>query len=98
MNTIITTIYLLGVPLLVMRLSKRWEWIDKVSPMTVLYIIGLAIANLIPDNNPVFNVDTNTNTLFSNLAVPLAIPLMLMGCDMNNWNVGKAFKVFFSGL
>nr|MCR5192915.1 DUF819 family protein [Bacteroidales bacterium] len=47
---------------------------------------------------PVFNVDTNTNTLFSNLAVPLAIPLMLMGCDMNNWNVGKAFKVFFSGL
>lgn len=98
MNTIITTIYLLGVPLLVMRLSKRWEWIDKVSPMTVLYIIGLAVANLIPDNNPVFNVDTNTNTLFSNLAVPLAIPLMLMGCDMNNWNVGKAFKVFFSGL
>lgn len=98
MNTIITIIYLLGTPLLVMRLAKRWTWIDKVSPMSVLYVIGLAVANLIPANNGIFNVDTATNTLFSNIAVPLAIPLMLMGCNMNGWHVGKAFKVFLSGL
>lgn len=66
--------------------------------MTVLYLVGLAVANLIPADNAVFNVDLSANTLFSNIAVPLAIPLMLMGCDMNNWQVGKAFKVFLSGL
>ena len=48
MNTLLTIIYLLGIPLLVMRLAKRWSWIEKVSPMTVLYLIGLAVANLIP--------------------------------------------------
>lgn len=98
MNTILTIIYLLGVPFLVIQLSKRWSWIDKVSPMTVLYIIGLAVANLIPIDNPVFNIDEGTNTLFSNIAVPLAIPLMLMGCDMGGWHVSKALKVFLSGL
>ncbi|MBP5189358.1 MAG: DUF819 family protein [Bacteroidales bacterium] len=98
MNTIITIVYLLGVPLLVMQLAKRWSWIEKISPMTVLYLVGLAVANLIPADNAVFNVDLSANTLFSNIAVPLAIPLMLMGCDMNNWQVGKAFKVFLSGL
>ena len=98
MSTIITIIYLLCVPLLVMWLAKRWTWIDKVSPMTVLYVIGLAVANLIPTDNGIYNVDLQTNTLFSNIAVPLAIPLMLMGCNMNGWKVGKAFKVFFSGL
>lgn len=98
MNTAITIIYLLGVPLLVMQLAKRWTWIDKVSPMTVLYIIGLAAANLIPADNGIFNIDSNTNTLFSNIAVPLAIPLMLMGCNTGGWKVGKAFKVFLSGL
>lgn len=98
MNTAITIIYLLGVPLLVMQLAKRWTWIDKVSPMTVLYIIGLAAANLIPANNGIFNIDGDTNTLFSNIAVPLAIPLMLMGCNTGGWKVGKAFKVFLSGL
>lgn len=98
MNTIFTIIYLLVVPFIVVRLSKRWTWIDKVSPMTVLYIIGLAVANLIPENNGILNVDTDTNTLFSNIAVPLAIPLMLMGCDMSSWHIGKALKVFLSGL
>lgn len=98
MNTIITIIYLLAVPMLVMKLSTRWKWIEKISPMTVLYIIGLAFANLIPENNGVFNIDSDTNTLFSNLAVPIAIPLMLMGCSMGNWQIGKAFKVFLSGL
>lgn len=98
MNTAITIIYLIGVPLLVMQLAKRWTWIEKVSPMSVLYIIGLAVANLLPSNNGIFNVDLDTNTLFSNIAVPLAIPLMLMGCDMQGWQVGKAFKVFLSGL
>ncbi len=98
MNTAITIIYLLGIPLLVMQLAKRWTWIDKVSPMTVLYIIGLAAANLIPADNGIFNIDSSTNTLFSNIAVPLAIPLMLMGCNTGGWKVGKAFKVFLSGL
>ena len=98
MNTAITIIYLLGVPLLVMQLAKRWTWIDKVSPMTILYIIGLAAANLIPADNGIFNIDSATNTLFSNIAVPLAIPLMLMGCNTRGWKVGKAFKVFLSGL
>ena len=98
MNTLITILYLLGVPLLVMQLAKRWTWIDKVSPMSVLYVIGLATANLIPADNGVLNVDTGTNTLFGNIAVPLAIPLMLMGCDTKGWQVGKAAKVFITGL
>lgn len=98
MSTILTILYLLGVPMLVMWLAKRWAWIDRVSPMTVLYLIGLAVANLVPANNGVFNVDAGTNTLFSNVAVPLAIPLMLMGCNSKGWQVGKAFKVFITGL
>lgn len=98
MNTLITILYLLGVPLLVMQLAKRWTWIDKISPMSVLYVIGLATANLIPADNGVFDVDTDTNTLFGNIAVPLAIPLMLMGCDTKGWQVGKAAKVFITGL
>ena len=98
MNAIVTILYLLGVPLLVMQLAKRWTWIDKVSPMSVLYIIGLATANLITAGNGIFNIDADINTLFGNIAVPLAIPLMLMGCNTTGWQVGKALKVFITGL
>lgn len=98
MHTLLTILYSLGTPLLVMWLAKRWSWIDKVSPMTVLYIIGLLTANLIPSGNIIFYIDADTNTLIGDLAVPLAIPLMLMGCNTGGWRVGKALKVFFSGL
>ena len=98
MNSLLTVVYLIAVPWAVVRLSKRWTWIDKISPMTVLYIIGLAVANLIPDGNPLFNIDQDINSLFSNIAVPLAIPLMLMGCDTSRWQLSKALKVFLSGL
>lgn len=98
LNTIITILYLLAVPLAVMLAARRWSWIDKVSPMTVLYLIGLAVANLIPADNGVFNVDASVNGLFSTIAVPLAIPLMLMTCNLRGWHVGQALKIFLSGL
>lgn len=101
MNIILTILYLLGVPAVVMLLAKRWTWIERVSPMTMLYLIGLAVANLVPAHNGVFNIDTAINMLFGNVAVPLAIPLMLMGCDTKSFSLGGlrfTFRVFLTGL
>lgn len=95
MRLVFTLLYLLLVPFLVMKLSVRYRWIERVSPMTVLYGIGLLVANVLPEG---YGVDTKVNNLVSNVAVPLAIPLMLMGCRLAGWHVGKAAKVFATGL
>lgn len=91
---LLTALYLLTTPLLVMYLSRRWKWINSVSPMTVLYAIGLIIANTatLPET-----VRQACNDIGS-IAIPLAIPLMLMGCNLKRWSTGNAAKVFFSGL
>lgn len=94
MPTLLTAIYLMGVPLLVMLLAKRWKWINSISPMTVLYAIGLLVANLITLPSPVRH---SCNDIGS-IAVPIAIPLMLMGCNLKQWSTKKAAKVFFCGL
>ena len=39
-------LYLFATPALIMLLARRWTWIDKVSPMALLYVIGLLVANL----------------------------------------------------
>ncbi len=88
------TIYLLFVPWFVMHMAQRWRWIDKVSPMTVLYVVGLVVGNI----GIVGDKSLATCELFSSLAVPLAIPLMLMGCTLHRWSVGKSLKAFLSGL
>ena len=80
-----------------MLLAQRWRWIDKVSPMAILYIIGLLIAN----TTPWLQQDTQLlelNNLIGNICIPLAIPLMLISCSLSNWSTGKALKAFLSGL
>lgn len=89
-------LYLLGVPLAVMLLARKWTWIDKVSPMAVLYVIGLLVANLTPWLQDQALLETNT--FVGNLCIPLAIPLMLISCNLRNWSAGNTLKAFLSGI
>lgn len=89
-------IYLLGIPALVMFLARRWRWIDKVSPMAVLYVIGLLTANLTPWlSTPGLAM---VNDWAGKICIPLSIPLMLITCNLSGWSTGKAFKAFGSGM
>lgn len=98
--SILMIVYLAAVPLVVLRMAERWPWIDKVSPMTVLYVIGLIVGNsgLLSQDLPGQVKAVEINTLLGNLAIPIAIPLMLMGCNLRKWSTGKAIKAFLSGL
>ena len=94
LSTITTILYLFGVPLAVMRLAKRWTFINKISPMMVLYVIGLAVGN----SGIVDTAATATCDTTSNVTVLLAIPLMLVCCDFSGWSTKKVAKAFFTGL
>src|SRR5574344_643464 len=98
--SILMIVYLAAIPLVVLRMAERWPWIDKVSPMTVLYVIGLIVGNsgLLTQDLPGQVKAVEINTLLGNLAIPIAIPLMLMGCNLRKWSTGKAIKAFLSGL
>ena len=93
---ILFIVYLLGVPLALMNLARRWRWIDRVSPMTLLYVIGLVVANC--TNFVAWCNAGSLNEMVGNIAVPLALPMMLMGCNLSKWSTGKAAKAFVSGL
>lgn len=91
---LITILYLFIIPLLVMLAAKKWPVIEKISPMVILYIIGLTVGNV----GVVGEVAKKVCTDVSNVAVLLSIPLMLLGCDFRNWSTGAVFKVFMVGL
>lgn len=96
MHATLYALYLVVVPVIVMRMGRHWRWIEHISPMTVLYIIGLIVANF-THFSAAEQVGVVTD-LFNTIAVPTAIPLMLMSCNLKGWSVGKAAKVFFCGL
>lgn len=90
----IVILYLIIVPLLVVLAAKKWPIIEKISPMVILYIIGLTVGNIGIVGESAKTVCTNV----SNVAVLLSIPLMLLGCDFRNWSTGAVLKVFLVGL
>ena len=93
--TVLYLLYLLGLPAGIMLLARKWTWIDRVSPMAVLYVIGLLVANL----TTLLNSQLSTlNSQLSALCIPLAIPLMLMSCNLRNWSAAGTLKAFLSGI
>lgn len=91
---LLTILYLFIVPLSVVMAAKKWPIIEKISPMVILYIIGLTIGNIGIVGESAKAVCTNV----SNVVVLLSIPLMLLGCDFNKWSTGTVLKVFLVGL
>lgn len=73
-KTLIILVFLLA-PAAVLWLCRRVKWCSKIGPVLLLYLIGLLIGNLNPVPIPGIQ-DTLTSVM-----VPLAIPLMLLGCS-----------------
>ncbi len=94
LSTIITVLYLFAMPLGVMLLARRWSFINKISPMMVLYIIGLAVGN----SGIIDKTAFATSETVSNVTVLIAIPLMLVCCDFKGWSTKNVAKAFFTGL
>lgn len=90
----IVILYLFIVPLLVVLAARKWPIIEKISPMVVLYIIGLIVGNVGIMGEKFLNVCTNV----SNVVVLISIPLMLLGCDFRNWSAKTVLKSFMVGL
>ena len=86
--------YLLLIPLLVMLAAKKWPIIEKISPMVILYVIGLTVGNvgIVGENG--LQICEN----ISNVVVLISIPLMLLGCDFRMWSAKSALKAFLAGL
>ncbi len=89
-----TYVYLFTIPLAVMLAAKRWPVIEKISPMVILYVIGLAVGNA----GIVGDRAREACTDVSNVTVLLSIPLLLMGCDFRQWSAKSALKAFFCGV
>lgn len=94
MMTVLTIIYLFGIPLAIMLMAKRWPIIQKISPMVILYIIGLAAGNTFLAGDTVTKLCTN----ISNVVVLMSIPLMLMGCNFKMWSTKAVAKTFLVGV
>lgn len=89
----LATLFFLLTPAVVVWLCRRLSLLRKIGPIMVLYAIGIVVANL-PFHSSEFSA---VATLLPNVMVPLAIPMMLLGCEFRRDIVGTQLRVVVSG-
>jgi uncharacterized membrane protein len=85
--------YLLA-PAAVLWACRKVKVLDKVGPVLTLYILGVIVANLhiVPDDY------YSIQKILQDVMIPLAIPMMLFGCNFKNFKAGVSAKAFVIGL
>ena len=70
-------------PLLILWLTYRFPFLNKVGTIIIAYVIGcvLGLTGLIPDTPEVHKVQTDIATY----TIPFAIPLLLFSADIRSW-------------
>lgn len=80
-------------PALVLWLARKWSIIGKIGPIMVLYALGMILGN-IPFATEQMAV---LQDFLPNILIPLAIPMMLFGCNFAKGEARLQLKLVISG-
>lgn len=76
-------------PVLIVEGFKRWTWVQKVGTVVLAYAVGIILALTGACSFEAESAAAITfgkvQSMIMNIAVPLAIPLMLFNCDFKLW-------------
>lgn len=103
MNVALITLVYIFAPVIIICLYNRFSWVKKVGTVILAYAVGIimALCGLIPtgDAAGAKELESISKTLM-NVAVPIAIPLMLFNSDFKLWtkSLPKTFVALITGL
>ena len=97
---ILLVLFYLLAPAGVLWATRKFEVFRLLGPVLSLYILGVVVANV-----GIFPSDPEAHKSFlafqesvSEILVPLALPMMLFGCNFKNFSVGKSLSAFVVGV
>lgn len=97
--TIIIVLVFLLAPAGVQALCRKFKWLGKIGPVLVLYILGIIIGNigLIPGVSLPEQM-AGVQDILSSAMVPIAIPLMLLGCTFKRSETRSQLLALITGI
>ena len=103
MVTILTLIGYFFVPILIILIFNKFRWAKSIGTVIMAYAVGIIIAllGILPSGTePSAETLESMQKTLMNVAVPLAIPLMLFNSDFKLWtkSLPKTMAVLIGGL
>ena len=92
-------IFYILAPAAVLWVCRRVKVLNKIGPVLTLYILGVVVANigLFPTDPEEHKAFTDFQDSISSILVPLALPMMLFGCNFKKFSLGKSLGALIIG-
>ncbi len=94
MDTAILILFYLLTPALVVWLTEKLSFLNKIGAIILLYLLGIVVGNsgIIPSNA------ASLQDTLSSALVPLAIPMMLFSCDFKKFSWRNSMLTLLCGI
>ena len=97
-NILLVLVFLLA-PAAVLWLCRRVRWVGKIGPVLILYLLGILLGNIgfVPGLSLPSGA-AGIQDILSSAMVPIAIPLMLLGCTFKKSETRSQVLALFTGM
>ena len=92
-------IFYLAAPAGILFICRKNKVFGKIGPVLTLYLLGVAVANLgiFPTEETEYKKLFDFMESFSGALIPLALPMILFGCNFKKFSLGKSLGAFVIG-
>ena len=97
-NILLLIFYFIA-PAGVLFICRKTKCFNKIGPVLTLYLLGVIVANIgiFPSEEAAYNKLFGFMESFSGVLIPLALPMILFGCNFKKFSLGKSLKAFVIG-
>ena len=99
LGTILLLIFYLTAPAGILFICRKTKVFNKIGPVLTLYLLGVLVANIgiFPSEKVAYDKLFGFMESFSGVLIPLALPMILFGCNFKKFSLGKSLKAFVIG-
>ena len=97
-NILLLLFYLIA-PAGILFICRKTKFFNKIGPVLTLYLLGVIVANIgiFPTEEAAYDKLFGFMESFSGVLIPLALPMILFGCNFKKFSLGKSVKAFVAG-
>ena len=98
-GNILLLVFYLTAPALVLLICRKVKFFNKIGAVLTLYLLGVIVANIgiFPSEEAAYGKLFGFMESFSGVLIPLALPMILFGCNFKKFSLGKSLKAFVIG-
>ena len=99
-GNILLLIFYLTAPAGILFICRKNKVFAKIGPVLTLYLLGVAVANIgiFPTEETEYKKLFDFMESFSGALIPLALPMILFGCNFKKFSLGKSLKALLIGV